>query len=167
MFKIQAFFFSIGLVLVGSSSCFGQSYGPIEIIAPAEKSALWINPGLYSYHFDQNREFNAVNYGVGVEYQFSTVASVTIGTYRNSYYQTSNYVGAYWMPLALGPFNLGVVAGGFNGYLNTQNGGWFPAALPVISIEGKWVGLNLIIIPSISNRVAGSLSFQMKVKAFD
>lgn len=165
--KLQVFILIIGIMLGSSPSSFSQSYGPVEIIAPEEKNTLWINPGLYSYHFDQNREFNSVNYGLGLEYQFSTVASVTIGTYRNSYYQTSNYVGAYWMPLALGSFRLGAVAGGFNGYANTQNGGWFPAMLPVISIEGDWVGVNLIIIPSISNRVAGSLSFQMKIKAFD
>lgn len=155
------------ILLTVSGICIGQSYGPIEVIKPVEKSALWINPGLYSYHFDQNKDFNSVNYGFGLEYQFSSVASLTVGTYRNSYYQTSNYIGAYWQPLAVGPFHIGVVAGGFNGYANTQNGGWFPAILPVMSIEGEWVGLNLIIIPSISNRVAGSLSFQAKIKAFD
>ena len=157
----------VAILLAVSSICFGQSYGPIEVIKPVEKSTLWINPGLYSYHFDQNKDFNSVNYGLGLEYQFSSVASLTVGTYRNSYYQTSNYIGAYWLPLAVGPLHIGVVAGGFNGYANTQNGGWFPAVLPVVSIEGEWVGLNLIIIPSISNRVAGSLSFQAKIKAFD
>ena len=165
--KLPVLISAIGLLLGISTSCIGETYGPVEIIAPTEKNTLWINPGLYSYHFDQSKDFNSVNYGIGVEYQFSSVASLTIGTYRNSYYQTSNYVGAYWQPLAIGPFHVGVVAGGFNGYSNTQNGGWFPAVLPVISIEGDWVGLNLIIIPTISNRVAGSLSFQMKVKAFD
>ena len=165
--KISVLILSLAITLGASSGCFSQSYGPIEVITPAEKNTLWINPGLYSYHFDQNRDFNSVNYGLGLEYQFSTVASITVGTYRNSYYQTSNYVGAYWMPLAVDPFHLGVVAGGFNGYSNTQNGGWFPAMLPVISIEGEWVGLNLIVIPSIADRVAGSLSFQLKIKAFN
>ena len=157
----------VAILLSVSSICFGQSYSSIEVIKPVEKSSLWINPGLYSYHFDQNKDFNSVNYGLGLEYQFSSVASLTLGTYRNSYYQTSNYIGAYWQPLAVGPFHIGVVAGGFNGYANTQNGGWFPAVLPVVSVEGELIGLNLIIIPSISNRVAGSLSFQVKIKAFD
>lgn len=167
MTKPQVQMLLAATLLSVSAISFGQSYGPIEVIAPIEKSSLWINPGLYSYHFDQNKDFNSVNYGLGLEYQFSSVASVTIGTYRNSYYQTSNYIGAYWQPLAVGPFHVGVVAGGFNGYSNTQNGDWFPAILPVVSIEGERVGLNLIIIPSISNRVAGSLSFQLKLKVFD
>lgn len=167
MLKILVFVISSGLLLGSSQNGFGQPYGPVEIRTPVEKSTLWINPGLYSYHFDQSKDFNSVNYGIGLEYQFSSVASLTVGTYRNSYYRTSNYVGAYWMPLAVGPFHLGVVAGGFNGYANTQNGGWFPAILPVVSIEGDLVGLNLIMIPSISDRVAGSLSFQLKIKAFD
>ena len=121
------------ILLSVSSICICQSYRPIEVINPVEKSSLGINPGLYSYHFDQNKDFNSVNYGLGLEYQFSSVASLTVGTYRNSYYQTSNYIGAYWQPLAMGPFRIGVVAGGFNGYANTQNGGWFPAILPFVS----------------------------------
>lgn len=165
--KSQFHIFFAGFLMIVGGSCHGQSYGPVDVITPTEKSSLWINPGLYSYHFDQNKNFNSLNYGLGLEYQFSSVASITVGSYRNSYYQTSSYVGAYWQPLAVGPFHLGIVAGGFNGYSNTHNGGWFPAILPVIALEGDRVGVNLIIIPSISNRVAGSLSFQLKVKVFD
>ena len=154
-------------LLFFSGSCNAESYGPIELIIPVEKSELWLNPGLLSYHFDQSKNFNAVNYGIGAEYRFSSVASITAGTFRNSNYHQSNYIGAYWQPIAIGPINIGVVAGGFNGYSSNNNGGWFPAVLPAFTVEGRWVGLNLIVIPTIGDRVSGSLSFQLKFKAFD
>ena len=155
-------------LLIGLSEvCFAQSYGPIELITPTEKSELWLNPGLASYHFDQNTNFNSLNYGIGAEYQFSSVASITAGTFRNSYYHPSTYIGAYWQPIAIGPVRIGAVAGIFNGYANTNNGGWFPAAMPAFSIEGDIVGLNLMVIPTIPGRVAGSLSFQLKFKVLD
>lgn len=139
----------------------------IRWIPSTQKSELWLNPGLVSYHFDRNRNFNSVNYGLGIEYKISTVTAFTIGSYRNSYYQQSSYVGAYWQPVALGPLHAGVVAGAFNGYSNTNNGGWFPAVLPAISLEGDFVGFNLLIIPTIPNRISGSLSLQMKIKVFE
>lgn len=155
------------LLLLLSRSCFADWYGPIDVIDPTGKNEIWLNPGLLSYHFDQGRNYNAVNYGFGAEYKFSSVASLTAGTFRNSNYHQSNYIGAYWQPISIGPVNIGVVAGSFNGYSSNNNGGWFPAVLPAFTVEGKWVGLNLIVIPTIGDRVSGSLSFQLKFKAFD
>jgi hypothetical protein len=66
------------------------------------KSELWLNPGMLSYHFDRERSFNSRNVGFGAEYRYSTVASVTLGTYRNSYHESSNYIGAYWQPIQFG-----------------------------------------------------------------
>lgn len=154
-------------ILFFSVACLADSHSLLEIIEPADKSEIWLNPGMYSYHFDRNKDFNSVNYGFGAEYKFSTVASVTAGTYRNSHYHQSSYIGAYWQPIAIGPIHIGVVAGGFNGYPNTNNSGWFPAVLPALSLEGDLLGLNLLLIPTIPNRVAGSLSLQIKIKVFE
>lgn len=167
MLKLAKCIVCINLLFLSNLFCFANSYGPIDVVDPVSKSELWLNPGLLSYHFDQNKNFNSVNYGFGAEYKFSTVASLTVGTYRNSYYRQSNYIGAYWQPIAIGPVQIGVVAGGFNGYSNTNNGGWFPAVLPALSIEGDLIGFNLLVIPTIPNRVSGSLSLQLKIKAFD
>ena len=150
-----------------NTHCFASSYGPVDVVETVSKNELWLNPGLISYHFDQNKDFNSLNYGFGAEYKFSSVSSITAGTYRNSYYRQSNYIGAYWQPIAIGPIQIGVVAGGFNGYPNTNNGGWFPAVLPALSVEGKLLGFNLIVIPTIPNRVSGSLSLQFKIKVFE
>ena len=131
------------------------------------KNDLWINPGLITSHFDQTKNLNALNYGIGIEYQFSNISSVTAGTFRNSNYDSSSYIGMYWKPFLIGPIKFGFVAGGFNGYSSNNNGGWFPAILPALSIENNWIGLNLLIIPTIPNHVAGSFSFQIKFKLIE
>lgn len=150
-----------------SQYCLAAQDELVQVIPIVEKSEVWINPGLLSYHFDSSRGFNALNYGLGIEYKFSSVSSLTAGTYRNSYYSTSNYIGVYWQPFAIGPATIGIVLGGFDGYSGVNNGGWFPAALPAISIEGDVIGINLLLIPTIPNHVSGALSFQLKLKVFD
>ncbi len=130
------------------------------------QSELWLNPGMFSYHFDRERSFNSRNIGFGAEYRFSSVASFTAGTYNNSYHESSNYIGAYWQPILLGPFKFGAVAGGFNGYSKTNDGGWFPAIVPALTYEGDRFGVNLLMVPSIPDKVAGSLSVQFKLKVF-
>lgn len=148
-------------------SAFGSGNDLIQITEPKSSSSLWLNPGLYSYHFDRNRDFNSNNVGLGAEYQISTITSITAGFYRNSYYQSSSYIGAYWQPIGIGPMKLGVVSGLFNGYSNTNNGGWFPAVLPALTVEGDLFGCNLLFIPTVPNRIAGSVSLQLKIKVLD
>jgi len=160
----------IALLVVLQACCFNALASDnqlIQWIEPAKKQAIWLNPGLYSYHFDQQQDFNSINVGFGAEYQFSSVASITAGFFQNSHYQQSHYIGAYWQPIAVGPLKLGMVAGLFNGYENTNNGGWFPAVLPAISLEGEMIGCNLIVIPTIPNQIAGSISLQLKIKVWD
>jgi len=130
------------------------------------QSELWLNPGMFSYHFDRERTFNSRNIGFGAEYRFSSVASFTIGTFNNSYHESSKYIGAYWQPIQLGVFKLGAVAGIFNGYSKTNDGGWFPAIIPALTYEGDRFGVNLLMVPSIPDRVAGSFCVQFKLKAF-
>lgn len=145
----------------------GADEGAIKLTEPSSKNILWLNPGLFSYHFDRNKDFNSTNIGLGAEYQFSSVLSITAGVYRNSYYQTSAYVGSYWQPIMVGPIKLGLVAGMFNGYSNTNNGGWFPAALPAATLEGDLIGCNLLFIPTVPGKISGSLSLQIKFKVLD
>lgn len=129
------------------------------------KNQLWLNPGMISYHFQNG--YNNDNWGFGAEYRFANVASVTAGRFYNSDRAYSNYAGVYWQPIGIGPFNIGLVAGGFNGYPQTNNGGWFAAALPAITYEGKWVGGNLFVIPTMGDRVHGALSLQLKFRIWE
>ena len=141
--------------------------GWIEVIEPKPKSELWVNPGMYSYHFQKDQNLNNNNWGIGLEYRFNSVASATIGNFKNSDNGHSSYAGVYYQPIAIGPIKLGVVAGGFNGYQSTNNGGWFPAVLPAISAEEGRFGANLFLIPTVGDRVHGALSLQLKIKLFD
>jgi hypothetical protein len=139
----------------------------IQIIEAEPRSQLWLNPGMYSYHYDKSQSFNNNNIGIGAEYRFSTVASLTVGGFKNSNSTHSNYVGMYWQPIALGPINIGAVGGAFNGYTATNNGGWFPAIFPAATIEGKWVGANVFFIPTVGDKVHGAISLQLKFKVYD
>jgi hypothetical protein len=165
--KIYSLSASLIFSLLLGNTCIAQSFGPFDVIKPSIKNEFWLNPGLLSYHFDRVTDFNSINYGIGGEYKFSSVASLTAGNFRNSNYHPSNYLGIYWQPIAIGPVNIGLVAGFFNGYQNNNNGGWFPAILPALTIEGKWVGVNLIVIPTIGDRVSGAMSLQFKFKVFE
>jgi hypothetical protein len=136
-------------------------------IEPQTKSELWLNPGMASYHFQQDKNFNAANWGGGFEYRFNTVASVTGGRFYNSDRKYSNYAGVYYQPIAIGPIKLGAVIGGFSGYPAANHGGWFAAALPALTWEGDLVGANIFVIPTIADRVHGAISLQLKFKIFD
>ena len=139
----------------------------IEVIEQQPKSELWVNPGMYSYHFQKDQNLNNNNWGLGLEYRFNSVASVTLGNFKNSDNGHSSYAGIYYQPIAIGFVKVGVVAGGFNGYQSTNNGGWFPAILPALTIEEGRLGANLFFIPTVGDRVHGAISIQLKAKIFE
>ena len=134
------------------------------VIESQPLSELWVNPGFYSYHFQRDKGFDDTNPGFGAEYRFSTVASLTAGRFHNSDRQMSNYAGVYYQPWAIGPVRLGAVVGGFNGYPKMRDGGWFLAAIPVISMEYQRVGVNFAIVPTYKERLHGAFSVQLKFK---
>lgn len=127
-------------------------------------SETWLNAGFYSYHFQRDKGLNDRNPGLGIEYRYSTVASVTAGRFYNSDRAYSNYSGVYYQPWAIGSVRLGAVMGGFSGYPKMRNGGWFLAAVPVASVEYGRVGVNIGFVPSYKDRLYGALSFQLKLK---
>ena len=163
---MRLYWLSIFLLFCASTPCIAED-GMLKIIKPDHRSELWLNAGMYSYHYDKSQNFNNNNIGFGAEYRFSSVASATVGGFKNSDSTHSNYAGIYWQPIALGPVNIGIVGGGFNGYSSTNNGGWFPAVFPAITIEGKWVGANMFLIPTVGDRVHGAVSLQLKFKVMD
>lgn len=158
--------------LIALSLCFcrtvnADSTSFLRVVEPEDRNELWLNAGMYSYHYDKSQNLNNNNIGAGVEYRFSSVASITVGGFKNSDSTHSNYAGIYWLPIAVGPVNIGIVGGSFNGYSSTNNGGWFPAVFPAITIEGKWVGANMFLIPTVGDRVHGAISLQLKFKVMD
>lgn len=137
-----------------------------ETIAPAPLNEVWLNGGFYTWHFQRDKDLNGANGGIGAEWRFNSVASVTAGRFYNSDRAYSNYIGAYYQPWKIGPVRIGAVLGAFDGYPKMRNGGWFPAAIPTLSYEYERVGVNVAIIPSYKDRLYGGISVQLKLKAF-
>ena len=123
---------------------------------------LWLNAGFYSAHFDTDKGLRNNNLGFGVEAVVNEDWSATAGGFTNSNNAHSNYVGAYYQPWHWGMWKAGAVMGGFNGYPNTFGGGWFVAALPVVTLEGDRFGLNIALVPPLKDRLYGAVSFQLK-----
>jgi hypothetical protein len=144
-----------------------EQSNPFDIVEVKPIHETWLNAGFYSYHLQRDKGLNDSNPGLGAEYRFSTVASVTAGKFYNSDRKYSKYAGVYYQPFAIGPVRLGAVVGGFDGYPKMRNGGWFLAAIPVASFDYKSVGLNLSFVPNYKDRLYGALSFQLKMKVFD
>ena len=141
------------------------------LVSPAhaefEASRLWVNAGFYSAHFDTHSGLRNANPGLGFEYRIDDTWSATAGRFINSNSAHSSYVGAYYQPWTLAGIKLGVVAGAFNGYPKAFNGGWFPAVLPVASLESGQFGLNVALVPPMKDRLYGAVSFQLKFRFQD
>jgi len=150
-----------------SPSYADESSDLFQIMVPESKNQLWVNPGMASHHFQQEKGYNNGNWGFGAEYRFNTVASVTAGRFYNSDRAYSNYAGVYYQPIAIGTIKIGAVIGGFNGYPTTNHGSWFAAALPALTWEGDLLGANLFIIPTVGDRVHGAISLQVKFKVWE
>jgi hypothetical protein len=153
---------ALALLLAGISltSC-AETPGLVESM-PMDQ--FWLNAGFLSYHYRTDQGLDNTNLGLGGEYRFSTVYSVTAGQFHNSDRQTSHYVGLYWQPLAWGRLRLGAVVGGFDGYPTIQNGRWFAAVIPVASLEYGDVGANLAVIPESKDLGYGVISLQLKLR---
>jgi hypothetical protein len=130
--------------------------------APVALADVWINPGFYSYHFDKEKNLNNNNHGFGIEARMNNTYSLTAGVFENSDRQTSHYIGAYIMPFQVGALKAGAAVGAFDGYPKMRDGGWFPALVPTMAVEGRRVGLNISYIPKIGDKVNSALSFQVK-----
>jgi hypothetical protein len=130
--------------------------------APAAMADIWVNPGFYSHHFDTIKNLNNNNHGFGVEASVTDTYSLTAGVFENSDRATSHYLGAYVMPFKVGALKAGAAVGAFDGYPKMREGGWFPAILPVMAIEGRRVGLNISYTPKIGDKLNSALSFQVK-----
>lgn len=146
--------------------CTANTWGPFNIIEKKPVSEVWLNPGLYSYHFQTDKNLENNNIGLGAEYRYSTTNAITAGSFRNSVRQTSNYTAWYWQPLELGSIRFGALLGAISGYPNANKGGWFPLALPVVSFEYKNIGINVTLIPTYQDVIYGSLTMQLKLRLY-
>jgi len=130
---------------------------------------VWVTPGIYAWHFNRSKDLRDDNVGLGAEVALAEDHSVMAGTYINSVRARTHYAAYAWRPLHWQPADLkvgaGILIGAFDGY-GYKDGAWFVAPLPVLSIEGRYLGVNLSIIPTIKNRLDGAFAIQVKVRVW-
>ena len=102
-------------------------------------------------------------YGVSI-WWITETQSLTAGTFKNSDFEQSRYLGWYWLPLALGPVRFGGTFGIMDGYSKARNGKFFPAILPAISYERSRLGVNIYPIPGFSDNLYTAISIQVKIR---
>lgn len=146
-------------LLLASSSVFAQE--------SATRNELWLDTGFATWHFDNDKDLNGRNPGVGLEYRFSDTMAATAGRFYNSDREHSRYVGLYYQPWEYKGVRFGAVVGAFDGYPKMRDGGWFPALIPAITYEYQRVGVNVAIVPSYKDRLYGGISVQLKFKLWD
>lgn len=131
---------------------------------------VWINPGIYSRHFDRSTHFREDNVGLGAEVLLAPDHALMGGSFINSQRARTQYGAYQWRPLHWQrgdtSVSAGIIVGAFDGYLRYRDGAWFIAPMPVLTIEGKRVGVNLSIIPSIKDRVDGAIAVQIKLRVW-
>ena len=131
---------------------------------------VWLNPGVYSLHFDRSKDLRDDNVGLGVELALARDHAVMAGTFINSNRARSRYGTYAWRPFNGRSAGLdlaaGIVVGALDGYPNYRNGGWFVVLLPLLAVEGRRFGANLSVIPTIAGRVDGAVAVQFKVRAW-
>jgi hypothetical protein len=140
---------------------------------PASEESLpqvWLNPGIYSQHFDTSKGLRNNNIGFGAEVLLAKDHLLMAGSFINSNRARTHYAGYEWRPLhwQLAGLNVGagIAVGAFDGYPNYRDGAWFIAPLPLLYIEGKRFGANLALIPTIANRFDGAIAIQVKVRVW-
>jgi len=131
---------------------------------------VWLNPGFYSYHFDRDKDLRENNVGLGVEVLLAPDHGLMAGTFMNSRDERSYYAGYQWRPLhwqtAHARIDAGIAIAAIDGYPTYNNGGWFLSLLPLLSIEGRRIGVNLSIIPTIKDRIDGAIAVQVKLRVW-
>lgn len=152
------------LALAGLTASARAEFFPEASLQSSNRGQFWVNLGGMSQHFENASRFNQQNFGFGIEYQVDPRRYLVLGGYHNSVRKETRYVGGAWMPLAVGPVKLGVIAGVADGYPKMRNGGFFPIALPVVSVETKHVGANFVIMPSVADKVSGCVALQLKYR---
>lgn len=141
-----------------------SAYSPVQAQEPEHPDELWLDTGFATYHFEDDRNLNGRNPGIGLEYRFSDSIAATAGRFYNSDRKHSRYVGLMYQPWSYKRVRFGMVVGAFDGYPKMQDGDWFLALIPAATYEYKRVGLNVAFVPSYKDRLYGGISVQFKYR---
>jgi hypothetical protein len=135
--------------------------------ADPDRIEIWLNPGSFSYHLKQDRDYREENYGFGVEAFITPRHGLLAGTYINSNDERSRYVGYHWRPLLLPVGRLRLSAGLafalIDGYSDVRDGKVFPIVLPALSAEYRFLGAHLSFLPHPNRTSALALQVRLRV----
>jgi hypothetical protein len=148
-------------LLAGSSSAHAEDVQP--------SLQVWLNPGFLSLHFDRSKDLRGDNWGIGAEVVFTPDHTVMAGNFVNSNDERSNYASYQWRPLHWRPADIAVSAGIGLGVVDGypyHNGGWFATLFPLLAVEGRRIGANLTVVPTIKNKVNGAVVLQIKLRVW-
>ena len=128
---------------------------------------VWLNPGMFSHHLKEDRDYREENYGFGIEVFITPRHGLLAGTFMNSNDERSRYVGYHWRPLQLAfdrlRFSGGAVFALMDGYSDVREGKTFPLLVPALSAEYRALGAHLVFIPHREQSSALALQLRLKV----
>ena len=135
----------------------------ITFLATTCRADTWVSVGGGTNHFCHTCGYNGFNPGLGIQsddYLPVTDTRLIAGGYYNSFRRTSLYAGVAYQPIRYGIVKAGLMGGVVTNYPNLQ----VPVmVLPVISIEGDRVGLDIVGAPSV-NKYSGLVALNLKFK---
>lgn len=124
------------------------------------RADTWLSIGGGTYHTCKTCNYNSANPGLGLQSDLTDSIRLVGGGYYNSFRKASFYGGAAWQPLQYGIVRLGVVGGVVTNYDNLK----VPlVALPVVSIEGNEIGVDVLGFPKVGSN-SGLISANLKFK---
>ncbi len=151
-------------MLVSSQVCANAA----ETAIPEDRSeghpALWLNAGWLSWHFRKAGDRNAINLGAGLEMDVDPQWTMAGGVYRNSFNNSSVYLGfirQFWVDRG---WRLGLMMGVVNGYRHLNDGAFCPYVFPVLQYQGAALGMNLALVPVVDSVTGGLIAVQFKVR---
>jgi len=157
---------SVLLIVLGFCTAFSNAYAADQQFSPK----VWINPGIYSRHFDRGTDFRENNIGLGAEVLLAPDHALMGGSFINSQRARTRYGAYQWRPLHWQPGGIdvsaGIILGAFDGYPRYRDGAWFIAPMPVLAIEGGRVGVNLSIIPKVKDGMDAAIAVQIKLRVW-
>ena len=131
---------------------------------------VWINPGVYSYHFDRDSDHREDNTGFGVELQITDDHMLMAGSFINSGGDRSRYGLYAWRPLHWGVSSVrlsaGIAVAAFDGYTDYRDGDWFLAPLPLLAVEWKRLGVNFTLVPKVHESLDAAIGIQLKLRVW-
>jgi hypothetical protein len=146
--------------------------------ARADELHLIVNGKAIHLDSQPGTRYNESNWGAGFQYDFERSASdwvpfITASGFSDSNENPSYYAGGGWLKRSDFSFagaplhaDVGVVA--FAMWRRDFNGGQaFPGVLPVLSVGGERVALNVTYIPKVDPKMVPILFFQLKLKLSD